>query len=82
MALFEAGDGISIIGTGADELCSGHEQIRDLFRRSFEEATAYGRGQKPSSASKKATIEQHSCWLSTFDCRLSFPHLFKTASLG
>lgn len=41
MALFDAGDDISVIGTGEDELCAGREQIRDLFQRNFAEATAY-----------------------------------------
>lgn len=40
MALFEEGDDISIIGTGADELCAGRAAIRELFERNFAEATA------------------------------------------
>jgi ketosteroid isomerase-like protein len=40
MALFDEGDDISIIGTGADELCAGRAAIRDLFARNFSEATA------------------------------------------
>ncbi len=40
MDLFEDGDDISIIGTGADELCAGKKQIRSLFERNFAEATA------------------------------------------
>ncbi len=32
MPLFDSGDDISIIGTGADELCSGQDQVRELFR--------------------------------------------------
>lgn len=41
MDLFSDEDEISVIGTGADELCSGGEQIRALFQRNFEEATAH-----------------------------------------
>ncbi len=40
MALFVDGDDISLIGTGADELCSGRSQIRNVFDRNFAEATA------------------------------------------
>lgn len=40
MALFDAGDDISVIGTGADELCAGRAAIESLFRRNFAEATA------------------------------------------
>lgn len=40
MALFDTGDDISVIGTGADELCYGQVQIRALFARNFTEATA------------------------------------------
>lgn len=40
MALFDAGEDISVIGTGADELCYGQDQIRALFARNFAEATA------------------------------------------
>ena len=40
MALFDEGEDISVIGTGQDELCSGREQIQDLFLRNFSEATA------------------------------------------
>jgi uncharacterized protein (TIGR02246 family) len=40
MTLFDEGDDISIIGTGADELCSGRAAIRELFERNFAEATA------------------------------------------
>lgn len=40
MNLFVEGEGISLIGTGADELCSGRAQIRDVFDRNFAEATA------------------------------------------
>jgi ketosteroid isomerase-like protein len=40
MGLFDAGDDISVIGTGGDELCSGRGQVRALFERNFAEATA------------------------------------------
>ena len=40
MALFDPGDDISVIGTGADELCAGRSDIRALFERNFAEATA------------------------------------------
>ena len=40
MQVFDDTDNISVIGTGADELCVGGGQIRDLFLRNFEEATA------------------------------------------
>jgi ketosteroid isomerase-like protein len=40
MALFDGGDDISVIGTGADELCYGPAAIRELFQRNFREATA------------------------------------------
>ena len=40
MALFGDGDDISLIGTGADELCAGQSEIKDLFLRNFSEATA------------------------------------------
>jgi len=40
MDLFVEGEDISLIGTGADELCSGRSQIRDVFDRNFAEATA------------------------------------------
>jgi hypothetical protein len=35
MALFDPGDDISVIGTGADELCHGRAQIEDLFKRNL-----------------------------------------------
>ncbi len=41
MALFVDGETISLIGTGADELCSGRAAIQDVFTRNFEEATAH-----------------------------------------
>ena len=40
MAVFDKGDDISVIGTGADELCVGSDQVRELFLRNFSEATA------------------------------------------
>ena len=41
MALFDSGDDITVIGTGNDELCTGHDQIRHLFNRNFAEAAAH-----------------------------------------
>jgi len=40
MDIFDDGDNISLIGTGADELCSGRAEIRAVFDRNFAEATA------------------------------------------
>ena len=40
MALFDGGDDISLIGTGADELCTGRSAIQEVFLRNFSEATA------------------------------------------
>jgi len=40
MALFDDGDDISLIGTGADELCAGRLQVKSVFVRNFAEATA------------------------------------------
>jgi uncharacterized protein (TIGR02246 family) len=40
MALFDDGDDISLIGTGADELCTGRSAIREVFLRNFSEASA------------------------------------------
>ncbi len=40
MAVFDDGEDISMIGTGADELCSGRSQVRSVFERNFAEATA------------------------------------------
>ena len=40
MAVFDQGDHISVIGTGADELCAGSTQVRDMFLRNFGEAQA------------------------------------------
>ncbi|KAE9628997.1 DUF4440 domain-containing protein [Parasedimentitalea maritima] len=40
MAIFVEGEGISLIGTGADELCSGRQQVASVFERNFRDATA------------------------------------------
>lgn len=40
MALFADGDDISLIGTGADELCAGRAEIRSVFLRNFSDASA------------------------------------------
>lgn len=40
MAIFVDGDSISLIGTGADELCSGRDAIAAVFARNFRDATA------------------------------------------
>lgn len=40
MRLFDDGEDISLIGTGADELCSGQAEIRAIFVRNFAEAKA------------------------------------------
>lgn len=40
MRIFADEAAISIIGTGADELCAGPQQIRRVFDRNFAEATA------------------------------------------
>ena len=40
MAVFDDGEAISMIGTGADELCEGRKQVRSVFERNFAEATA------------------------------------------
>lgn len=40
MNIFDNSDNISVIGTGSNELCVGQNQIRNLFLRNFEEATA------------------------------------------
>ena len=41
MKVFVDGDGISLIGTGGDELCGGRVAVREVFLRNFEEATAH-----------------------------------------
>lgn len=40
MAIFVPGDAISLIGTGADELCSGRASVASVFERNFRDATA------------------------------------------
>ncbi|WP_108861904.1 nuclear transport factor 2 family protein [Ruegeria sp. Alg231-54] len=40
MAIFVGGEHISLIGTGADELCSGREAVASVFERNFRDATA------------------------------------------
>jgi len=40
MAVFDDQDGITAIGTGADELCANRADIRQLFERNFAEASA------------------------------------------
>jgi hypothetical protein len=40
MAIFVEGEAISLIGTGADELCSGRRAVASVFERNFRDATA------------------------------------------
>lgn len=40
MNIFVDGDAISLIGTGEDELCSGRDEVAEVFVRNFQEATA------------------------------------------
>ena len=40
MAIFDDGDDISLIGTGADELCANRADVRAVFLRNFAAATA------------------------------------------
>ena len=40
MEIFVDGDGVSLIGTGADELCAGRNEVASVFERNFREATA------------------------------------------
>ena len=40
MSVFDDSDDISVIGTGADELCSGRSEVRELFLRNFGAANA------------------------------------------
>jgi ketosteroid isomerase-like protein len=40
MRVFDDSDNISVIGTGADELCVGRAAVKELFLRNFGEATA------------------------------------------
>jgi len=40
MQVFDGSNQISVIGTGADELCAGRDAVQTLFIRNFAEATA------------------------------------------
>ncbi len=40
MAIYDDGDDISMIGTGADELCADRSAVKTIFVRNFAEATA------------------------------------------
>lgn len=40
MSVFDDNDDISVIGTGAEELCSGRAEVRKLFLRNFGDAHA------------------------------------------
>ncbi len=40
MHVFDDSKDISVIGTGADELCSGQNSVKELFLNNFAEATA------------------------------------------
>ena len=40
MAVFDDSDDISVIGTGAEELCVGRQEVRQLFLNNFSEAQA------------------------------------------
>ena len=40
MAVFDNGEDISLIGTGADEFCAGRSEIKAVFLRNFADATA------------------------------------------
>ena len=40
MSVFDTSDDISAIGTGADEICEGPTQVKELFLRNFKEAQA------------------------------------------
>ncbi len=40
MAVFDEEEDVSLIGTGADELCGARADIRVVFERNFSEATA------------------------------------------
>ena len=40
MRVFDDSDNISVIGTGADEICVGRGAVKELFLRNFSEATA------------------------------------------
>lgn len=40
MSIFVDGNEISLIGTGADEICSGRSAVEAIFRRNFNDASA------------------------------------------
>ncbi len=40
MGVFVDGESISLIGTGADELCAGRDAVSLVFERNFRDATA------------------------------------------
>lgn len=40
MHVFASGENISLIGTGSDELCAGRDEVKTVFLRNFDEATA------------------------------------------
>ena len=40
MDIFVPSDEISLIGTGADELCAGKDEVAAIFERNFRDATA------------------------------------------
>ena len=40
MTLFSPDHPITVIGTGADKLCAGQDEIRALFQRNFDKVTA------------------------------------------
>lgn len=40
MDIFVEGEAISLIGTGADELCSGRDAVASIFDRNFRDAKA------------------------------------------
>lgn len=40
MSLFDDGENISLIGTGADELCASRSAIKAVFLRNFSDASA------------------------------------------
>jgi len=40
MRVFDDSENISVIGTGADELCQGRDAVKALFLRNFAEAKA------------------------------------------
>ena len=40
MAIFVDGEDVSLIGTGADEICAGRAAVASVFERNFRDATA------------------------------------------